>query len=301
MTDHYAYWKAALAGEKPEIHADHPQCGIYKARRFKNGPLQPVTIWYDKQGVQRASYGDESVDPLKVWTHCGNKPVSKADYLHWREHGRFPGEIAEAGPGHNSGDLSLFEEIADAVRAANEWLSKTKITDKVTADTAANMATRLAGLSSKAEKEREEKVAPHLKAQREINGEYKPVVESAAGAAKTLKKAWEAWGRAEEARIAEEQRRAAEAERAAWREENVMLTPPPAPPPPPKVQGGGQAGRRIGMKDHVRFEIENYDVLIAEFCEHEDVRALVLKLATQRARTGVVVPGLKRIEERIAV
>lgn len=296
MTDHYAYWKAALAGEKPEIHADHPQCGIYKARRFKNGPLQPVTIWYDKQGVQRASYGDESVDPLKVWTHCGNKPVSKADYLHWREHGHFPGEIAPAG--HNSAAMTLAEEIADKVNRVGEWLASlvNGITSQVEADTTANMRAQLLELKKRAEDEKEEKYRPLKKAADAVAAEYNPLIDEAEGAQQSLRNAMTAWGNAEKKRLQAEQDAKYKAELAA----RTAEAPPPPPPQPAKVQMGGQAGRKAGMRSVPRFEIVDYDVVCAEFCQHEKVRELILQLAIQRAKTGVVVPGLKSWTEEVA-
>lgn len=296
MTDHYAHYRANLAGESVEIHADHPQCGIYKARRHKNGPFMPVIIWFDKEGVQRASYGGEIVDPLKVWTHCADKPISKQDYEYNKEHGRFPGEIAWIGD--NSGDLSLADEIADKVDRAGEWLASLPngITSQVEADTTANMRAQLLELKKKAEDEKEEKYRPHKKAADAVVAEYNPLIDTAEGTQLTLRRALTAWGNLEAARLKAEQEAKHKAEAAS----RTAEMPPLAPPPPPKVQMGGQVGRKTGMRTVVRFEIENYDVLCAEFCEHESVRELILKLATQRAKTGVVVPGLKRTETQEA-
>jgi hypothetical protein len=296
MSDPYAYWNAALAGEKPEIHADHPQAGIYKTRRSKNGPLFPVIIWLNKDNVLNAMFGKELVDPLKVWTYCADKPVSREDYAHFKEHGRFPGEIASIGD--NSGDLSLAAEIADKVDRAGEWLASLPkgITSQVEADTTANMRTQLLELKKKAEDEKEEKYRPHKKAADAVVAEYNPLIDTAEGTQLTLRRALTAWGNLEAARLKAEQEAKHKAEAAS----RTAEMPPLAPPPPPKIQMGGQVGRKTGMRTVVRFEIDDYDVLCAEFCQHESVRAEVLRLATQRAKTGVVVPGLKRTETQEA-
>lgn len=294
----YAYWTAALAGEKPEIHADSPQAGIYKARRFKYGPLSPVVIWYDADGVMRAKYRGEMVDPLKVWTHCADKPISKDDYTHFREVGCFPGEVAPPPAGDNSGDLTLAAEIADKVDRAGEWLASLPkgITSQVEADTTANMRAQLLELKKKAEDEKEEKYRPHKKAADAVVAEYNPLIDTAEGTQLTLRRALSAWGNLEAARLKAEQEAKHKAEAAS----RTAEMPPLAPPPPPKIQMGGQVGRKTGMRTVVRFEIDDYDVLCAEFCQHESVRAEVLRLATQRAKTGVVVPGLKRTETQEA-
>lgn len=291
--DRYAHWKAALAGKAPPIFADSPHCGIYKARRHKNGPYAPVVMWYGDDGAMKALYGTEHVDPLRVWTYCADKPVSTDDYRHWKDNGRFPGEIASIGD--NSGDVSLADEIEDAAAQAKEFAGK-QIADKVAADTCANMRARLLELAKTADKERETKVRPHLDAQKAVNAEYRPLVDKATEAANLLRNELTGWMRKEEARVRAEQ----EAKRKAEEASRTLEMPPLPPPEPPKIQAGGQAGRKAGLRTVVKFEIADYDVLCAEFCEHEQVRELILKLATQRAKTGVVVPGLMRTETQEA-
>lgn len=309
MSDALQFWRDSIAGNQPEIHADIPQQGYYKARHGKGGPWLPVAIWI-KDGELVARHGDVMVEPAKIWTWCADKAVSKADFTHAMQHGRFPGEIAI---GHNSGDLSLSEEILEAAKAAADWIENNEITDKVQADTAANMRARLLDLGKKADKERDEKKRPHLEAGRAIDAEYKPMIESATVAANALRDELTQYMRKEEAK----QRAEAEAKRKAEQErldkeraERIAANPiaefteepplPLAPVEPPKVQAGGQAGRRAGLRTQVRYEIEDYAAALEHVKNHKDVIAAVEKAAFAMAKAGAEVPGVKRIEERVA-
>lgn len=307
MTDAYQFWRDALAGKEQPISADHPQPGYYKARKGKGGPWTPVAIW-EKDGALVARFGPEMANPLDIWTWCSGNPVSKDDAKHAFEHGIFPGEI-----GHNSGDLSLAEEIKDAAKQATDWLKSTKIADKVSADTAANMRSRLLELGKKAEEEREEKVRPHLDGQKAVNGKYKPLVDAATSAAGALRDALTQWMRAEEAKAraeAEAARKVEEERLAAERAAHLAANPiaefteepplPLAPIEPPKVQAGGQAGRKAGLRTVVRYEIEDYAAALAHVKDHKDVIAAVEKACFAQAKAGATVPGIKRIEEKVA-
>ncbi len=159
MTDAFQPYRDMLAGKDVPIHADQPYPGRYKMKR--DGRFVAVLINHDGEGVIKARIGDKIVDATSVWTYCAKHPIAKADYDAFNANGMFPGEI-----GHNSGDLSLAEEITDAAKQATDWLEKAKIADKVSADTAANMRARLLDLGKRAEAEREEKVRPHLDGQK---------------------------------------------------------------------------------------------------------------------------------------
>lgn len=314
MADAFQFWRDALAGKAVEIHADNPQPGYYKARKGKGGPWQPVAIWYKQDGELIARMGGETADPNAIWTWCASNPVSKEDAKHAFEYGSFPGEI-----GHNSGDMSLAAEIVDAADRAFKWVESTEIANKVGADTCANMRQRLLDLAKQADKERDEKKRPHLEAGRKIDAEYKPLVEQATQAANALRDELTKWMRAEEAkaRAAAEAARKAEQERIAKEQAEraakmaadpiaALTEPEPEPelpmsiPEPPRVQAGGQAGRKAGLRTVVRYEIEDYAAALAHVKDHKDVIAAVEKACTAMAKAGATVPGVKRIEEKVA-
>lgn len=307
MTDAYQFWRDALAGKEVKISADYPQPGYYKARKGKGGPWTPVAIW-EKDGALVARFGPEMANPLDIWTWCAGNPVAKEDAKKAFETGIFPGEI-----GHNSGDLSLADEINDAISQAAEWRMASRITDKTSADMAANMRQRLLDLGKKADKERDEKKRPHLEAGRAIDAEYKPLVEAATNAANAIRDMLTQWMRAEEAKQRAEAEKARKAEQdriEKERAERLAANPiaefteepplPLAPIEPPRVQAGGQAGRKAGLRTVVRYEIEDYAAALAHVTNHKDVIAAVEKACFAMAKAGATVPGVKRIEEKVA-
>jgi hypothetical protein len=322
MTDDFQNWRDALAGNDVALHADIPHPGYYKLRRGKDGPYQPVAIWR-KDGHLVCRVAGEMVDPLSVWTWCADKPVSKDAAKQAFETGAWPGDVAI---GHNSGDMSLADEIKDAVNQALDWLKSSGVKDKTTMDMAANYRSRLLDLSKKADAERDAKVRPHLDAQREINGTYKPLVDSAKGAADTVRDALSKYMAAEDAkaraaaaeaarienekRLAEYKRQQEEAEKA--RLASVAAEVPPPPPPPieapvfvapveVKVQAGGQRGKKASLREITRYQLSDYAAALAHVKDHPDVIAAVEKVAFAQARAGATVPGVSSFIEKVAV
>jgi hypothetical protein len=84
MTD-YDYWRDALAGKNPEIHADHPCAGYYAYQPHRGAPHIPVAIWFNRgTGSMTAKIGYETlfeiVQPEQIWTWVGNHPVTYEAY-----------------------------------------------------------------------------------------------------------------------------------------------------------------------------------------------------------------------------
>lgn len=299
LADQFAWHRAALKGNPPPINENDPQPGFYKVRRGRDEPWQPCAIWW-KDGKLLARVGGKMVDPHAIWTWAAKNPIAAQHAREAFTNGHFPGELPRD---HNKPPQTLAEEIDEAVIMANAWLEKSTIHDKLTMDMAANMRSRLLELANKADKERTEKKAPHLKATREIDAEYMPLVKRAKDAADPLRIAVGKY-MAEQERIEREKR---EAERKAAEEERLRMSPVdmvsaplPPPPEPVKIQAGGQRGKKTGLVTQVRFEIEDRAKLVEQFINADEVTELLFKLAVARARTGVEVPGLKRIEERVA-
>lgn len=317
MSDPYSYWRDALNGQFAPISADAPQPGRYRMREKKGGPWLPVAI-FTQDGALKAAVGRSFTDPLKVWTWCADNPVSEADYKQALDGGAWPGDV-----GHNSGDLSLKEEIEDSASTALEWLAKNGIKSKVDADTAANHRALLLELKKKAETEHKTAKAPHLEAGRKIDAAFKPLIDTADSAASTIRSELgkylakveaeerakaDAARRAEADRIRKEQERIA-AERAQKMQDDPIaaLTEPdppmpimPAAPEPVKVQAGGQRGRVTGLKTVTTYVVTDYAKALAFFANSEELVELVGKLAAKASKAGVSVPGVERKEERVA-
>lgn len=318
MSNEFQHWRDALAGRDVEIHEDNPQSGYYKMRATKGGPWLPVAIWR-KNGELVCRVGSTVRDAHDIWTMAAKHPVAKDDAKAAFETGAWPGDVSI---GHNSGDLSLAEEISEARVQAMNWLAKTGVIDRTTADMAANYRARLLDLSKRADAEREQKVRPHLDAQKAINAEFKPLVDGAKTDADTLRGALSKYLAAAETkaradadrkareendrRMAEWKRQQDEADRAAAESmANERPEEPPAPvfvaPEPVKIQAGGQRGKKASLRTLTRYEIANYEAALAHVKEHADVRAAVEKVAFAQARAGAQVPGVISYEEKVAV
>lgn len=313
--DDFQNWRDALAGKEVLLHADTPHPGFYRMRNGKNGPWIPVAIW-NKDGALVARVASEMKDPATIWTWCAGNPVSKDAAKVAFETGNWPGDIMI---GHNSGGLSLAEEIEQASDMALSWLNSTGINDKTTADMCANFRARILELKKTAEAEHKAKKAPHLEAGRKIDAEYKPIIDAADEAASTLRTALSRYLAAEEEKArkaaeaaarAENERRMAEfakqqAARAATTAPDETPLPLDAPvmaqPEPVRVQAGGQRGRKAGLRDVTRYAISDYAAALAHVQAHPDVRAAVEKVAFAQARTGVAVPGVSSFIEKVAV
>lgn len=303
MSDAYAYWRALLAGQdaKPYILPtmytgtyEDPQPGAYKVRLVKGGPKVPMRIWLVKDGAATAHWSEgcelagtidgKPVDAkaladrwMWVWA------VSKSDLEHYAEHKLWPGEI-----GHNSGDLSYKDQIADLA----DQIGKLQIKDKTSCDKAANYRQQFLDLRAAIDGEREEKVRPHITAQRAINEEYKPLISLCQDHADALRSAAGIWLATEEKRRKDE----FEKLKAVAAEKNIELPLSE----PPKVQAGGQRGRKVGLKTVVRYEVEDIAKVMAALADNAELQAEAAAIARKILRAGGSVPGMKTIEERVA-
>lgn len=288
------FYHNALNGSREGFHADHPQLGWYKKRAFKDGPW--TLVWMRRSAetgdlVAQVGWKDDLKfeTPEEIWTFCMKNPVAKEDAREFYNTGRWPGDVdVPAGIGDNSGDLSLMDEIADYMETARSWGKEIdqKSVDKDTADKAANYATHLGTLASKVDKERKDKVAPHLEAQREVNGQYNPVIEEAKTLVKSLKSITGIWLRAEE------EKRAKELAALDIAKEEVA-----------KVKAGGQRGRRVGLRtvtDYVASDVGEVLKWALE-CRTDAMSQYALSLAKDAMKSGEAVPGMKKVERKEAV
>ena len=303
MSSHY---QSNLAGKDVPLHDGVPQVGFYKMRRGRNAPWLPVAIW-EKDGTLVCRVAKEMADPNDVWTYCCGNPVSKADAKHAFEHGTWPGDVPDIG--HNSGDLSLADEITDVVVSATAWLSSNGINVRVDCDQAANWRAKLLDLKKRAEAEHKAEKQPHLDAGRAVDAKYKPLIETAQAAAEKLRAALTVYMTAEEAKlraIEAEQRRAAEDAARKAREVAAAKGAPepedvPLPlPEPVRVQAGGQRGRRVGLREITRYIVTDYEAALAHVKDHDEVRAAVIKVAGAMAKAGAKVPGVETKVEKVA-
>lgn len=302
-----AHYQQNLAGKDVPLHDGVPQVGFYKMRRGRNAPWLPVAIWKKDDGTMVCRVAKEMADPNEVWTYCCGNPVSKADAKHAFEQGTWPGDVPDVG--HNSGDLSLSDEINDTAEQAIGWLEKTPIGSKVECDMAANWRAKLLELRKRAESEHKAEKQPHLDAGRAVDAKYKPLIDIAADAADSLRNALTRYMAAEEAKLraAEAAQRKAAEEAARKAREAAAAKGVPEPedvplpsPEPVRVQAGGQRGRKVGLREITRYVVTDFDAALAHVKDHPDVRAAVEKAAAAMAKAGAKVPGVEARTEKVA-
>lgn len=340
MTTAAQHYRDNLAGKDVALHDGHPQNGYYKMRLGKGGPWVPVAIW-EKDGEMIAVRGDGKggrtrVDPNDIWTWCATNPVKQAEAKYAFEHGKWEGDAPTIGdnsrhyPEDFEGIAAEFEDYADLVIQFIKDVEKAGgIKDKVKADQASNMADAIGsvkgGIAKRADEMREALVRPHLEAQREINGKFKPLIDEAKGYDSQLRRLAGAWAKAEQdrlqkiadekARVAREAaekaaREALEAERARAAAEPsaddgiVPQVEAPAIPVvvPEKVvvHVGGQRAAKRSLKTKLVAQIEDYELALAHFKNTDDVRDAVAALAQRAVKAGMRdIPGVKIIEETV--
>lgn len=309
MADEFQGWRDMLAGKQVDIDVNTPLPGFYKLRDMRDGPWLPVAIW-KVNGAFVCRVGAEKRDPFKTWSYAAKNPVSKADAQHaFSNNNIWPGDI-----GHNSGDLSLAEQIDDVAAGALEFMQQGAIDDQRRSDMAANYRQKLLDLKSTADEMRKAEVEPHIKAQREINAKWKPAIERADTVSAQLRAAVgrylakveaEAKAKADAAAKAENERLMREHQAQQKLAERLDEPAPPPPefvaPAPVKVRAGGQTGRKTGLKNTTVYEIEDYAAALAHAKDHADVVAAVQKVCFAQARAGATVPGVKATVVREAI
>jgi len=211
--------------------------------------------------------------------------------------------------------VTLADAISEVRSQALGWLTKVGITNKTTMDMAANYRARFLELIKNAKAEKEEKVRPHLDAQRAINAEYMPLIEAAESAASIVRDALSKYMAAEEAKVraaaietarVENAKRQAEYERqkaaaAKYDEETPPAPPEMVAPEPVKLQAGGQRGKKASLREVKKFALSDYAAALAHAKDHPDVIAAVEKVCFAQARAGATVPGVSTHVEQVAV
>jgi len=327
MSDEFYYWREALAGKKMLIHADKPQSGYYRKRAFKGGPWLPVAIWTHKDsGQQVARVAGEMVDPLSVWTWVADKPVAKDAAQQAFKDGTWPGDAApvSASMGDNNPPTEPIELIPLEIEAATQWLGKVKtISNQTDADIASNRVSNLRDLKKKAEAAHKAEKEPHLEAGRAVDKKYKPKIDDADIAVKSLLAAITVYQNAERARLQKIADEKAAKERAEWERqqatarakaeaeaaekqvtlEDILSEAPPPPPPkaePVKVKSGGASGKAVSLRTVKVATVTDYDKALVALKDHPELRDLVQKLADRACKAGVPLAGVEFSTQQVA-
>lgn len=329
MSDEFDWYRRAINGDNPPIHAEVPQSGYYRLRDGRDGPWLPVCIWIGKSGAQVCRVDEEMRDPKSVWVWVARHPMPKDDVVTRFKSGRWPSEQedapkaaglktdeptaapagprpAEAAPGHNSQDLGAFRamlaDLNDDASSAEAKVRNTPLKTKADADAMETWRQKLVGKVKAFEASRMAEKRPLLDAIAEIDARYQAPRDRAEGIAVLMKRAVDGWIEEEKSRLraqAEAERRAREIAEAEAAKKAGAAAPPPRPvpvAPPPKVQveslaPGGR--RRSASSGPATGEIVDLLKVAAYFAGNEEPQliALLQTFVNRAARAKVLVPG----------
>lgn len=319
MTDHYDFWRRAIAGEKVgdtlAVHESEANCGFYRARSGSGTPFRPVAIWMDGENmVATAGNPPEFADPIEIWSYACRNAVTEQQYRDYFTNGRWhdEDEAVTASLAHslkNSSD-DPAEILKDQIESALAGVkTHAEIKDDAQAALAQGVRSRLLELGGDADKLRVKEKAPHLEAGKAVDKKFQPLVQSAQTGADAIRAALKAHENRKLVAEQAEKRRVEEAARLAAAEAvknapkgapapapQPALPPAPAPVAAATIKGGH--GRAASVMMVKVAEITDQDALYKHFREDGEIIARLAKLADKNAKAGIETPGMTIKEER---
>ncbi len=86
----YAWWQAAMRGERPDVVEGEPECGWFMTRLVKGGPWVPARVFVERELDERGELAgpEEYVaevdgvrrDAARVWVSICRRVISREDY-----------------------------------------------------------------------------------------------------------------------------------------------------------------------------------------------------------------------------
>lgn len=307
----YQYWLGALAlGDHINHDRDHvapiePQAGFY--RTWDN---KAVAIWPDEDGLNfivdgRQLHPDEMED---IWLNVCRRPVSEDQFRAYGDTGLWHDidPVISETFGHNiegAQDPETIAELLDRLKEAAKRYAK--IESDEAAKRAHGIRNRINQLKLRAEKLHKAEKDPHLRAGQAVDRKWNPMVKDAVAAGTALGNAMARWEDAKRAAIrraeieAEEARRKAEEARKAGEPVPEAAPAPVLPEPSAQIRSGYGKAASVKVKPTV-VEITDMAVLLRRYSQHDEVRALLWKLAQKDVDGGLDVPGVK-VEDKAVV
>jgi hypothetical protein len=260
-----------------------------------------VAIWFDGDDVSMTVKGVEvpAAKQAWYWQRCMTRPVEEDIWRSVAEDGQpwpdMDEEIADT-LGHNIAETTDRETLKGLLDKLVEAAKKYQtVGDDATAARAQSLRARLNELKGRSDKLREEEKAPHLKAGREVDAAWQPLVKAADAAALAIRKALEAHEtdkRRAAVAAAEAARKAAEA--------NVSRETPEPEIEAPVARVAGGYGRAASVRTKNVVVSIDADVVFRSYSANAEVIALLTKLAQRDLDAGITTPGCK-VEERAIV
>ncbi len=295
----FRWWSEALRGNRGQIDADNPRSGFYRSKN-KDKSLSAVAIWYDSlTGELRYQENGRDVNDQTArerWPYVSKRPISEECFWAFRDRGVWIDVDAavQAAPAEEGAEpnIVLAKKIGDLKASADKYA---KIESDEAMVLAQSVRAELMEQSSKADKLRTTEKEPHLKASREVDAKWQPMIKIADGAALAIRKAMEGWNDHKLAQL-----RAAEKAAAAAAEEMGAPTPviSNAPLPSTQIRGGGGRAASVGVKPKVT--AIDLDKAFKQFRDSPEVFAVFMTLA-QRAIDAGLPCEAATVEQKSAV
>src|SRR5262245_35265302 len=215
----YHDWQQAMVNPKILHSREFTLTEDPQSRFFRTAPNgKPVAIW-DDNGSTVVMVNGEILDDTtgrEVWLRAAKYPVTEEAYHAVIEGGIWPDlDPAVAAIGDNRRRSDDPESMIDDLAARAEEYGE--ILDDETSQQAVSLRAAILELHKTADQLREEQKKPHLKAARDVDEAYMPMVKKAKRAADRLRALIEGWEttKRRKAREAEEARQATDARFAA--------------------------------------------------------------------------------------
>jgi hypothetical protein len=297
----WSFWRDSLAGLNPDL-PDRPDvpCGYFRDRN------NALAVWIDDSGDvvwdrTPAQYVPRNLNELyDAFAYFSKGAITYEAYTAFLDAGHWPEDVAErpiepAGIGHNSGDLKPFELMRERVRDVGEQVRDFfasiggAITAQEHADKAANFKSLFGDLEGEAEKARKAEKEPILKAGREIDAAWNPVVELASGSKKKLASLLTPFLREQEAKARAAEKAASDAAQAAGEASPVVAASAKA----------GTRGRTVSLRTVKAVKITDLSAVAGYLAgiNSVELREVCERLSFKLLNTGVPVPGAE-IETR---
>ncbi len=171
------------------------------------------------------------------------------------------------------------------------------INDDVMSAKAQSLRSKLTEIAGKADRDRKALVQPHIDAQRQVNGEWNPLVESAKGGANAIRSQLERWEDAKREiarKAAEKAASELDAEPSFLRDAPVNPTPAPSA----QIRGGSGRAAHVGTKNLVT--IVDQDAVYRHFRMAPALIEVLQVLAKAAVDANIDVPGIT-VEKKSAI
>lgn len=301
MSQHYAFWRAQMAGKPVDLEDKLPRCGFY---RYKD---EPIAIWI-ADGAMVAKVGNGRIKPAdatfaeQTFAWCCRNAISHELYTAVLSGSPWPdappdvkAEIGDNLP------TDPFERLVIELETHEERILaflETPIADEEAATKAGLWSGKVAGLGKELNAMRENEKRPHDEASKAVQAKFKPKVDKADGLARRLKDHMGAWLFAKKRKAEAEERERQEAARKAAAS---LEMPAPAEREiarqPSKVVTGGVSvrTRQVAVITDLPAAAAFYASMDNPF---PDFVSLITRMAEKNLKGGTAVPGaeLKTLE-----